>query len=668
MSEQTVLQSMLPVWVVLIPLVTTLMLILFSRIPWLRHSIAFLGTVATLGAVVNMYSHIAAGKMLYYEIPTLISPLNLTFNVDGLGFIVALITSFVWLAATLYAISYMDHEKNPGRFFVLLSLTFAGTIGVPLAGDLLSLLVFFEVMTLASYVLVIHTQTDEAMKAGNLYIMMGIFGGLSILAGIGLIYHNTGTVAMVSGMGAFSELTGFHYTAIVLLIIGFGIKAGMAPLHIWLPRAHPVAPAPASALLSGIMIKAGAYGIIRTVLMLFSPEVDRLQVVKLSDQFSVLWSNIGDLGYVMIWFGIVTMFFGAVMAILQENIKKMLACSSISQMGYIIMGIGAGAYLGYEGAMGLAGSSYHILNHALFKSALFLVAGVFAYRLGELNMYKLGGLARRMPFTTVIALIASFGIVGIPFFNGYSSKTLLHHAIEKAYYYDGLSSLLVAEWIFTLTSACTVCYFIKFLYHTFFRKTEQDYGVIKTEPLLMKAGMSVLAIAMIIVGFFPNRILDTFILPVFNNFMFDPANIDKYIADINFFLLSDIFAVLTAIALGVLLFWAGMRTGIFRTTIPEWLSQEYVASYVGRGAVVAWGYTTLVISSFFNMIGLLVGGTTRTVFGFLQNLDYKPGQSKIFRTINFGNIDFDLFLIMLILGAVLVFLFYLQFGTEMIFG
>ncbi|MFY9115347.1 MAG: proton-conducting transporter membrane subunit, partial [Dethiobacteria bacterium] len=293
MSGQEVLTSMLPVWVVIIPLLTTLLLIVFSRLAWVRHGIALVGTALTMGAVVSMYPQIIdRQQILAYEIPFFISPLNLTFKVDALGFIVALIASLVWLAATIYAISYMDHEKNQGRFFVFLALTLVGTIGIPLAGDLLTLLVFFEIMTLASYVLVVHNQSDEAVSAGNLYLYMGIFGGLSLLMGIGIIFHISGSVVIAPMMEPFSEFSTFHLVAMVLLILGFGIKAGMAPLHIWLPRAHPIAPSPASALLSGIMIKTGAYGIIRTVNMLFTPQADRFQLVQMADQFAALWTDL----------------------------------------------------------------------------------------------------------------------------------------------------------------------------------------------------------------------------------------------------------------------------------------------------------------------------------------------------------------------------------------
>ncbi len=662
MSGQEVLTSMLPVWVVIIPLLTTLLLIVFSRLAWVRHGIALVGTALTMGAVVSMYPQIIdRQQILAYEIPFFISPLNLTFKVDALGFIVALIASLVWLAATIYAISYMDHEKNQGRFFVFLALTLVGTIGIPLAGDLLTLLVFFEIMTLASYVLVVHNQSDEAVSAGNLYLYMGIFGGLSLLMGIGIIFHISGSVVIAPMMEPFSEFSTFHLVAMVLLILGFGIKAGMAPLHIWLPRAHPIAPSPASALLSGIMIKTGAYGIIRTVNMLFTPQADRFQLVQMADQFAALWTDLARIGQVMIWIGIVTMFFGAVSAMLQDNIKRMLACSSISQMGYIIMGVGAAAYIGYNGAMGLAGSSFHILNHALFKSALFLVAGVIVYALGELDMRELGGLARKMPFSMAIALIASFGIVGIPFFNGYSSKTLLHHAIVKAQHLEQLPSLQVAEWIFILTSACTVCYFIKFLYYTFFRKSGRIYAGLKAEPPLMKVGMGILGIAMLAFGFFPNLVLDKFILPALNNFMFDPANIEQYLAGINFWVLEDIWSIVITLGLGIIIYGLAAKTNFFRIKVPQWLTQEYIGYYIGRGAVILWGFVTMVVNFILNIFAWFFGVIFRATFRLHQGLDYKP-HSPIYRAVNFGNIDFDIFLVLTVLGAILFCLFYLQFG------
>lgn len=664
MDEMTAV-SLQPIWIIITPLLTAGLLMFFARIPWLRHLISIAGSLGTLVAVLSIWPKVSDGKVIGFDVPMLLSPLGLSFRIDGLGFMVAAVAAFVWLAATIYAVSYMTQEQNRGRFFFFLALTFAGTIGVPVSGDFLTLLVFFEVMTLASYMLVVHTQKKDAMSAGNLYLYMGVFGGLCLVAGMGFLYHDMNTLVIAPSISALENLTTTHMAAIILLIVGFGIKAGMAPLHIWLPRAHPVAPAPASALLSGVMIKIGAYGIIRTVNMFFTPAgVERVMISQVYDHFAGLWQGLSQVGLVLIWVGIGTMLFGAFTAMLQDNIKRMLACSSISQMGFIVLGVGAGAYLGYEGAMGLAGASYHILNHAFFKSLLFLVAGVIAFKIGELNMYKLGGLWRKMPFTAGAALVGTLGIVGIPLFNGYSSKTLLHHALVEAYEHHQLFSLNVADWLFTLASAGTACYFIKFFYLTFIREPKSQYHAAPGEPFLMKSGITMLAAAIVFIGFFPNYILDRFILPVLNNFMLDPYLIEQHLMGINLYSFKDLGAVALALAIGLTIFALGMRTGIFRTSFPEWLSQEYAGTLAGRVFVVIWCYLTLFVQALVRLFKMILAYLFRGTFGVLQGLDYKPGQSKLYRTINFGNIDFDVALVMILFVFIMIFLFFMQFGFE----
>ncbi|MDZ4133840.1 MAG: proton-conducting transporter membrane subunit, partial [Dethiobacteria bacterium] len=555
--------SYLPLIAVLIPLVSFAMIAIGQHHSLWRNSWSVIGAAGTLFAVALMYPIIATNGALVFQVPMIVTPLNLTFRVDGFSFLIAAITSFIWLIATIFALEYMNHEKNQGRFFTFFMLTLAGTVGVPLAGDLLSLLLFFELMSLASYVLVVHTQTDEAYSAGNLYLYLGIFGGMCLLTGMGLFYFNSGSLSIAPQAALLEGLNGYYAVAAVLFIIGFGIKAGMFPLHIWLPKAHPVAPAPASALLSGIMIKTGAYGIIRVMNMIYAPSSDALTVSSMTASVDALWAQLSGAGYVIIWFGIVTMFFGALMAILQNNIKKMLACSSISQIGYIIMGIGVAAYLGYEGAMGLGGAAYHILNHAFFKSTLFLAAGAIVYLTGELNMSRLGGLKEKMPFTAVVVLIASLGIVGMPLFNGYASKTLLHHAIVEAFEHHHVYSLYIAEKIFTLTSAGTVCYFLKFLYFTFWRPAPLSLKEIKPEPMLMKVSMGILGASMLFIGLMPNLILKKLIGPTLNSFVLDDHMVE-YLLKINFFKLHDLGAVALALVLGAAIFYLVMRTGAHR--------------------------------------------------------------------------------------------------------
>jgi len=614
-----------------------------------------------------IYPLLSAGQLPVFELSMVVTPYSLTFRVDWLGFLIALITSFIWLMATIFAIEYMNHEQDRGRFFIFFMLTLAGTVGVPLTGDLLSLLLFFELMSLSSYILVVHNQSNEAYSAGNLYLYLGVFGGMCLLTGIGLIYFNCGSLAIAPQECMVSGFNSYLLAAGILMVIGFGIKAGMAPLHIWLPQAHPVAPAPASALLSGLMIKSGAYGIIRTINMIYTPGHDLLSTENLAAGVNNLWHTLSESGYVIIWIGIITMFLGVCLALLQNNIKKLLACSSISQIGYIIMGAGVGAYLGYEGAMGIAGSAYHILNHAFFKSTLFLAAGAVVYLTGELDMFKLGDLKKKMPFTAAVVLIASLGIVGMPLFNGFASKTMLHHAIVEAYEHHHLYSLYIAEKIFTITGAGTVCYFLKFLYYTFWRKAPAGMAEVKKEPLLMKASLGVLAAVMLLIGFSPNLVLTKLITPVLNTFVLDTHFIEHHILHLSFWTWNDLGAVVLALALGAVFFYLAQRTNVYHLQIPSWLGLAAIGSFFGKVAVILWLIISLPFAALQNIINRLMERLYSRVFVLLQSVDYRPGQNAIFRSINISNIDFDMLLVLVALSLILIVVFYLRFGLT-VFG
>ncbi len=660
--------SYLPLLAVLIPAVASglVALVSFYSERW-RNFVATLATAAALCVVALMYPEVVTkGQVITFELFKIVSPINLTFRVDGFSLIVALISCFVWLAATIFALSYMTHEENRGRFYSLLLLTMSGTVGVPLAGDFLSLLLFFEIMSLASYALVVHTQMEEAYSAGELYLYLGVAGGMSILTGLALLFYRNGTLDILPGTVILKGMDSIIPLAAILMIIGFGIKAGMAPLHIWLPRAHPVAPAPASALLSGIMIKTGAYGIIRVTNVLLVPTIDPTVAKLLPQYFEDFWAVVSTMGHVIIWIGICTMFLGVVLALIQENIKKMLACSSISQMGFILVGVGVAGYLKYDGAMGMAGASYHIVNHALFKSALFLVAGVIAYKLDDLNMYNLGGLWRKLPFTTVVVFIAAMGIAGVPLFNGYVSKVLLHHAIVEAYEHYGVAALLEAERIFMITAAGTVLYYLKFIYLTFLREpppeSKEKIEKLKPESLAMKIGMAMLAATIVFIGINPGFMLESLIVPTLHYFIFDPHFIEDHIVGINFFAAYDLIPQFIVIGLGSLAFFIGLKTGLFRADVPYWLGQEFMASKVGRAVVAFWNGLGFVVLGIVRFFGNIFSGIFTFGFRLLQGLDYRPGESRVLRFVNLMNIDFDVLLIMSMLGIALVFLFYLQFG------
>jgi formate hydrogenlyase subunit 3/multisubunit Na+/H+ antiporter MnhD subunit len=225
------------------------------------------------------------------------------------------------MIAVLYSLAYMKHEHKRNRFYLFLLLSLGADLGVLFARNFLVLYAFFELLTLFSFVLVVHEESGEAMDAFKRYLYLGIAGGLSLLGGIILLYSTTGSLAIEPMLAGTQGWMGYLIAA--MMIAGFGVKAGMFPLHVWLPRAHPVAPTPASALLSGIMVKVGIYGIMRT-LLLFSP-------------FSVAGAAIG---HWLLWIGLITMLVGWVLALTQDHIKRLLAYSTISQIGYIIVGIG----------------------------------------------------------------------------------------------------------------------------------------------------------------------------------------------------------------------------------------------------------------------------------------------------------------------------------------
>ncbi len=528
-------------------------------------------TFITLLLVLAMYPQAMAGT-LNYKISKILG-FGLSFKVDMLSMTMAVTTSILWLMVMIYSHDYMLEENHRNRFYLFMSITYGAILGTVMAGDIFTMFLFFEIMTFSSYMLVSHCEHEECISAGYNYIYMGVLGGLSILLGMILLYLNTNTLEFVPMASQFHQLGVVKYWIIGLFIFGFGIKAGMAPVHVWLPKAHPVAPTPASALLSGIMIKIGAYGILRVTTSYFFPLHSEIEGYK-----DVLWSASKTLGAGIIWLGIITMAMGVFLALQQANIKKMLAYHSVSQMGYIIMGIGVAIYLGYKGAMGFSGSVYHIINHALFKSVLFMVAGVIYLRTHELDMYKLGGFWKKMPFTAVACLVAALGITGMPGFNGFASKSILHHAIIEAYDY-GHPSFKFAETMFTIISAGTVCSFIKLFGFVFLGKCPDKYKNIDGGYRMMDMAMGGLTLLIIGIGLKPNYLLNQFIIPAARSITYDPKFIDKYLVNMNFFNSHDMIGMVWVYLLGAVIFVVGIKFHLFHLHFPEWLKMEHIVFY-----------------------------------------------------------------------------------------
>ncbi|MEW6382309.1 MAG: proton-conducting transporter membrane subunit [bacterium] len=363
-------------------------------------------TTATCGLVLVLasliYPYINTAQTFKYQMDIGL-PIPFSLYLDAMGYLMVIVVSFLWLMASWYSIEYMKKEHDQRRFHIFSLFSLFGMLGMVTTGNLLSLYIFFEVMSILSYFLVIHEESPRAMRAGAQYLFMGIIGGLILLAAIIMTYLEAGSLDM-SGTGLFLLHESPHFVWIFwAYIFGFAVKAGMFPVHVWLPEAHPIAPTPASVLLSAVMIKAGAYGIIRTIYAVYG-------------SFLVMDHYFNQ---IILFAAVVTMILGSVAALAQTELKRLLAYSSIAQIGYVILGA---TLLSKEGLMG---SVLHIFNHALMKGVLFMGAGAIAYQTGLKNIKDLKGISRKMPLTMLTFTIAVCSIIGFPPFVGFISKWFL---------------------------------------------------------------------------------------------------------------------------------------------------------------------------------------------------------------------------------------------------
>ena len=347
--------------------------------------------------------------------------MSLSFKADAFRIIYATVSIFLWLATITFSKDYMHHYINKDRYYFFYLLTLSGVVGVFFSNDLFTTFIFFELMSFASYPLVVHDEKEETMKAGGTYLAVAVVSGMILLMGMFMLYFKTGTYSFeeIKDYITTNGVTPFIFTSGILMLLGFGAKAGMYPLHIWLPKAHPVAPAPASALLSGILTKTGVYGII------------------------VITSNIffanASWGQTLLVFAVITMFFGAILALFSIDLKRTLACSSMSQIGFILVGIAMMTLLGEKGALAGQGALLHMINHSSIKLVLFMSAGLVAMNLHTLNLNDIKGFGRKKPLFMIVFLIGALGIMGIPGLNGYVSKTMIHESIVEYIHINGLT-------------------------------------------------------------------------------------------------------------------------------------------------------------------------------------------------------------------------------------
>lgn len=511
---------------------------------------------------------------------------GIVFRIDLLSLLFMIFAGLMFYVVSLHTSVDIKGCGRERSFYLFFMLTYLATLGTLMSGDLLSFFMFFEIVTFSSFVLMVHQRGQKVIEAGSIYIYFGVFGGLLILAGILVISAYTQNYEWITLGEKFGELGFVKYIAAAFFIGGFGVKAGMVPLHHWVPVIYPKVHLSVNALSSGILMKLGGYGILRLFVSVLNSTFQQSGA-----QVESVIITLENIGMVVIWLGILTMIVGVVAALEQEKMVRMLAYHSVSQMGYVIMGIGITAYLGFDGAMGFAGAFYHMINHGLFKALLFMVAAAVFFKTKEKNMYRLGGLYKQMPFTATVGLIAVFGITGMPLFNGFASKSILHHAIIESYEY-GHPMFQYAEYIFTLVSAGTAASFIKLYSHVFLGHRRDKYKHVKETYGLGTVAMSVLAVLIIAIGLFPNVLMDLFIIPGARQLSFDGYFINNYLVDMHFFNAVDLSGMITVYGLGMMIYWVGMKFNLFHLHLPKQFDPEsefYTPLYEKSGRSIQRG-------------------------------------------------------------------------------
>lgn len=425
-------------------------------------------------------------------------PIAIYLVYDGLSALILLVISLIAFLSSFYAIGYMKRYTAENNFYALLCLMIAGMNGVVLSGDIFNIYVFLEIAVIASYALVAFGTEKRELEASFKYQVLGGIASLLILFAVGLLYWQTQTLnlADIAVVLQGREQTMVLMFTEVLLIVGFGLKAALIPFHAWLPDAHSSAPSPISAMLSGVLIKAiGIYALIRLFFNIFT----------LTQELSVIITVLGVLSMVI----------GGLLAIGQWDMKRLLAYSSVSQMGYVVIGVGIGMLVHVNGGspalatLAIVGGLFHLINHAVLKGLLFLNAGAVEFMTGTRDMNKLGGLAKEMPLTSTTSLGASLAISGIPPFNGFFSKLIIIIAAIRAEFY------LIAV-LAVLMNFITLAYFMRFQKEIFYSKEKPSVKMLyKKLPFTMKFSMTTMVIL--------SLLLSLLVFPSFREIILTPA-------------------------------------------------------------------------------------------------------------------------------------------------
>jgi len=463
----------LPLLVLLLGGLISLMVGLLSErigVAKLREVWMIIVSAATLGSIYYLNLSVQKAGVIVIAVWGQLPPFGGCFEIDTLSIFMSGSIAVLGFLVAIYSISYMENESRLTEFYTLMTFMMAGMTGVVMAGDLFTLFVFWELMGLSSYVLVAFLKSKWGpIEAGFKYLVMSATAGAFLILSMAIIYGMTGTLnfAYIADSLRGAAASPWIIALFSTLVVGFGVKSAIVPLHTWLPDAHPEAPSPISALLSGIVIETGLYALARVLFLTFDPGMLKLPIAFLA---------------------VLTMTLANVMALLQTDIKRLLAYSSIAQVGYMLIGLAAGTAYGFMGLF------LHIFNHSMMKGMAFLASGSIVHETGTRDISSLRGIGKMMPVTSISLFIALLGLGGVPGTNGFISK---YHLFSAAFG-SGLGWLGIMG---VLNSALSMAYYIRIM-QVLLGSPKEGFKA-KEAPILMLTVTMAMAVIIVILGIWP---------------------------------------------------------------------------------------------------------------------------------------------------------------------
>ena len=465
---------------ILLPLLASVLIVLTDKKPNLREAITLITATIVAFLVIALFLRVQSGESPSLELFEVVPGITVNFIIEPLGMLLALVAGTLWLVTSIYAIGYMrgHHEKNQTRFYAAFAIAISSTLAAAFSGNMFTLFLCYEILTISTYPLVTHAGSAEARRSGRIYlgILLGTSIGFQLLA-ILVTWSVAGTLDFKQG-GILEGKLDPAYAGILYALFIFGIgKAAIMPFHKWLPAAM-VAPTPVSALLHAVaVVKVGVFTVLKVTIYIFGSDF-------------IINSGASDW---LIWFAAATILLASLIAMTKDNLKARLAYSTISQLSYIVLG----ALIATE--MSLIGASMHIAMHAFAKITLFFAAGAILVAAHKSEISQMRGLGRAMPITFTAFTIGSLSIIGLPLFGGMWSK-----------WYLGLGMVQAEQWILLavlmVSSLLNIAYLLPISIKAFFAKAKDgtEYTQIKEAPVSMLVAIGITTLASIVLFFYPD--------------------------------------------------------------------------------------------------------------------------------------------------------------------